>query len=498
MRAAAVLAVVNLTASAQDDPVIVGCPVFPADSAWNTPVDKLPIHPLSDLWVRTIGAEKPLHPDFGSGTFNGGPIGIPFIVVPGTQPKIRATFEYSGESDAGPYPIPLDAPIEGGAQSTGDRHAIAIDRDNCVLYELFSAYPQADGTWRAGSGAIFDLRSHRLRTAGWTSADAAGLAIVPGLVRYDEVALGAIRHAIRFTIRQTRRAYTWPARHFASTLTADQHPPMGQRFRLKADVDISGFHPENRIIVLALQKYGIILADNGSDWFISGAPDERWNNDRLRELRRLRGSDFEAVDASSLMRDADSGQAVSPPAAARLVHAATFESIAVAPGMFVSIFPPAPGSAAFFDDAEAPVFYRSPEQINAATPASLRAGSVVRVRVAEGARTVWESDAGVVESSPGLFAAQNEDFGLNSESTRAAPGSIVMFYGTGAGLAPAHAVRIGGRDAEVDYAGPVAGFDAALTQLNVRVPAGLGAGRHAVVWIAGRRSSPATFGIWVR
>jgi uncharacterized protein (TIGR03437 family) len=494
----ALLAIAALAAGAQDPPVIAGCAVFPASNAWNTAVDRLPIHPLSDLWVRTIGADQPVHPDFGSGIFNGGPIGIPFLVVPGTQPAIRATFEYAGESDPGPYRVPLDAPIEGGAQSTGDRHAIALDRDNCVLYELYAAYPQPDGTWRAGSGAIFDLKAHRLRPAGWTSADAAGLPILPGLVRYDEVAGGEIRHANRFTVRQTRRAYVWPARHFASPLTGEQYPPMGQRFRLKADVNISDFHSENQVILRALKKYGIILADNGSNWFLSGAPDERWNNTRLRELRRLRGSDFEAVDASGLIRDADSGEAFPPPAPQRLAHAATFEPGAVSPDQFVSLFPPAPATAVFFDGSEAPVFYRSPEQINTATPAALRPGATVRVRLAHGDRTIWEEDAGVVESAPGLFAAQNQDYSFNAEEAPSERGAFVILYGTGAGAASTHAVRIGGLEAEVAYAGPVIGYGGALTQLNVRVPAGLGAGDHPVVWVAGRYSSPATFSIWVR
>jgi hypothetical protein len=287
---------------------VSGCGVFPADNIWNTPVDTLPVAAGSSTWVATIGASRTLFCDFGSGVFNGGPIGIPFVTVSGSQPKFPASFLYQDESDAGPYAVPLDAPIEGGSQSDGDRHAIAVDRDNCVLYELYRAFPLA-GRWQADSGAIFDLKSHKLRPAGWTSADAAGLPILPGLVRYDEVLAGEITHAIRFTVPQTRRAYVWPARHFASSLTDARYPPMGQRFRLRASFDTSGFSAENRVILRALQKYGMMLADNGSAWFISGAPDERWNNDRLRELRRVLGSDFEAVDVSSLMIDPDSGQA---------------------------------------------------------------------------------------------------------------------------------------------------------------------------------------------
>ena len=290
-------------------PVVAGCEVFPFDNIWNTPVDALPVHPNSAAYIDSIGADATVHPDFGSGLWKGGPIGIPFIDVPGDQPRVAVSFYYDDESDLGPYPIPADAPIEGGADSDGDRHVLVVERENCVLYELYDAHPQPDGSWVAGSGAIFNLRSHALRPAGWTSADAAGLPILPGLVRYDEVAAGEIRHAVRFTAPDTRRAYVWPARHFASSLTDERYPPMGQRFRLKADFDISGFSPDVQVILRALQRYGIILADNGSPWYISGAPDERWDNDILRELRQVHGADFEAVDVSSLMVDMDSGQA---------------------------------------------------------------------------------------------------------------------------------------------------------------------------------------------
>jgi hypothetical protein len=204
--------------------------------------------------------------------------------------------------------VPLNAPIEGGSASTGDRHAIAIDTTNCILYELYSSYPQAS-SWRAGSGAIYQLSSHALRPAGWTSADAAGLSIFPGLVRYDEILAGEIKHAIRFTVPQTQRAYLWPARHYASSQTSTNYPPMGARFRLRSTFNISGFSATNQIILRAMQRYGIILADNGSAWYISGAPDERWNNNDLRALGNIKGSDFEAVDSSSLMLNVNSGQA---------------------------------------------------------------------------------------------------------------------------------------------------------------------------------------------
>ncbi len=282
---------------------IGGVPVFPDDHVWNARVDALPVDPNSALYVSTIGAARTMHADFGSGLWDGGPIGIPFVTVPGTQPRVPVAFEYGDESDPGPYPIPPDAPIEWGS----DHHILVLDRDHRLLYELYSAERQDDGSWRAGSGAVFDLAGYALRPAGYTSADAAGLPILPGLVRYDEVAAGEIAHAIRFTAPETRRAYVWPARHFASSLTAARYPPMGQRFRLRADFDTSSFSPEVRVILRALKEYGMILADNGSSWYLSGAPDPRWDNDHLAELGRVPGSTFEAVDVSSLMDDPDSG-----------------------------------------------------------------------------------------------------------------------------------------------------------------------------------------------
>ena len=237
------LAVMAVTIAAQAQPRVAGCAVFPANNVWNVPVDKLPVDANSDRYVATIGATRPAHPDFGSGLWDGGPIGIPFVEVPGTQPKVSVTFDYDSESDHGGYPVPPNAPIEGGAASSGDRHVLVVDRDHCVLYELYAAYPQSNGSWHAGSGAIFDLKSNALRPATWTSADAAGLPIFPGLLRYDEVAAGEIQHAVRFTAPQTRNTYIWPARHEASDLTAVNFPPMGQRFRLKAGFDISGYSP---------------------------------------------------------------------------------------------------------------------------------------------------------------------------------------------------------------------------------------------------------------
>ena len=287
---------------------IGSCSILPPDNIWNTPVDTLPILSNSPAMVTTIGASTGLHADFGSGTWNGGPIGIPFITVPGTQTKYPATFYYPDESDPGPYAIPLNAPIEGGSNSTGDRHAIAVDTDNCVLYELYDAHPQTS-SWSAGSGAVFDLRSNALRPAGWTSADAAGLPIMPGLVTYDEVLTGEIKHAIRVTAPQTRQAYVWPARHYASSLTGTQYPRMGERFRLKASFDVTPYPSEVQVILRAMKRYGIMLADNGSSWFISGQPDSRWNDSNLHTLGQVLGSNFEAVDATVLELDPNSGAA---------------------------------------------------------------------------------------------------------------------------------------------------------------------------------------------
>jgi hypothetical protein len=289
------------------------CTVLPADNIWNTRVDGLPVHPRSGDYIASIGNSTTLHPDFGSGVWppgSDGPIGIPYVEVDGGQPKVTIIYTaYGDESDPGPFPVPQGAPVEGGPSSDGDRHVIVVDTFNCVLYELFSAFPKAGGTWHAASGARYDLSSNVLRPDGWTSADAAGLPIFPGLVRYDEVAAGEINHAIRFTAADTRKSHVWPARHDASSITNPAVPPMGQRFRLKSSFDTSGYSLHVRVILNAMKRYGLILADNGADWFISGAPDERWDNDMLRELKTVPGSAFEAVDVSSLIVDPDSGQA---------------------------------------------------------------------------------------------------------------------------------------------------------------------------------------------
>lgn len=296
-------------------PTIEGCDVFPADNIWNARVDSLPVDANSETYIDTIGPNAEVHADFGSGEWppgSGSPIGIPFITVSGDQPGVPVSFVWDDESDPGPYPIPTNAPIEGGPNSGGDRHVIVLDTENCILFEVFNAFPQSDGSWRGHSGAVFDLGSNALRPDGWTSGDAAGLPILPGLIRYEEVVEGEIRHAIRFTVPQTRSSYVWPARHEASDLAGSQYPPMGQRFRLKSDFDISSYSPPIQVILLALKRYGMILADNGSPWYLSGAPDERWDNDMLHELDQVHGLDFEAVNVSSLQVDPDSGQIQRP------------------------------------------------------------------------------------------------------------------------------------------------------------------------------------------
>lgn len=270
---------------------LYGKQVFPVDNAWNQPVDSLPVDPNSDAIIDSIGRTTQLHPDFGA-NWNGGPFGIPYVVVSGNTPKVPVTFKYASESDPGPYPIPSNPPIEGGST---DRHIIMVDRDNWKLYELYAAYPSGSG-YTAGSGAIFDLYSNALRPAGWTSADAAGLPIFAGLVRYDEVVeQKAIRHALRFTVSRSRKAYISPARHCASTLTDTTLPPMGMRVRLKSSFDISKYPASSRVILQAMKTYGMIVADNGNNWSVSGTADTRWNDAENNTLKQLTGNDFEVV-----------------------------------------------------------------------------------------------------------------------------------------------------------------------------------------------------------
>jgi len=273
-----------------------GCPVLPADNAWNTDVQSLPVAAGSDAYVASIGLTGHLHADFGGG----GAYGIPYVAVH-AQPGVPVDFTaYGDESDPGPYPVPLAAPVEGGASSDGDRHVLAVDVDHCRLYEMYRAFPEGDH-WNADSGAVFDLRSDALRPDGWTSADAAGLPILPGLARYDEVASGAIHHALRFTVARTQRGYIHPATHDASSSTDPSLPPMGLRLRLKASFDVTPYHGEARVIVDALKRYGMIVADNGSNWYVTGAADARWNDDDLNQLKTVPGSAFEAVDTGPIL-----------------------------------------------------------------------------------------------------------------------------------------------------------------------------------------------------
>jgi hypothetical protein len=276
-------------------PSAPACPVFPASNPWNVRVDRLPVARNSGAIVAAIGADGTLHADFGSGRWEGSPIGIPITIVAGAQRTSPVRFEYADESDQVPYPIPDDVRIEGGS----DRHAVIVDRDRCRLYELY-ALERSGRRWRAGSGAVWDLRSNRLRPRGWTSADAAGLPILPGLARYDEVARGRIDHALRFTVDRTRRAYVYPARHYASDDDDPSLPPMGLRLRLKASYPIARFPRQARIVLRALKRYGMLVADNGSSWYITGAPDPHWSNDALHTLGQVPGSAFEVVDTSSL------------------------------------------------------------------------------------------------------------------------------------------------------------------------------------------------------
>jgi len=292
---AALLALSGAAAHARPLPSAPRCSIFPKSNPWNQRVDKLPVAANSATMVRSIGLDTGLHADFGSGTWDGGPIGIPFDVVTRRTPRAKVSFEYADESDRVGYPLPRRVHIEYGS----DHHALLVDRDACRLYEL-GGLQRAGGRWRAWAGAVWSLRSNRLRPAGWTSADAAGLPIFPGLARWDEARRGVIDHALRFTAARTRRAYVWPARHYASSSTDPSLPPMGLRVRLKASFDVRPFPRQARIVMVALKRYGMLLADNGSNWYISGAPSPGWSNEQLHTLGRVKGSDFEVVDASSL------------------------------------------------------------------------------------------------------------------------------------------------------------------------------------------------------
>lgn len=287
---------------------------FPADNAWNQDISSAPVDANSDAIINFIGATVPLHPDFGSGLYDGSDIGIPYLVVNSQQAPVPIAFTaYGDESDPGPMPIPTTATIEGDPNpGSGDRHVLVLDSSNCWLYELYSSYPQTDGSWQAASAAVWDLTADEQRPYTWTSADAAGLPIFPGLVRYDEVAAGAINHAIRFTLQNSQAAFIPPASHWAANSTSPLAAPMGMRLRLKASFDISSFSAANQVILTALKKYGMIMADNGSSMFISGAPDDNWNNDDLHNLTSVTASDFEVIQMNPIYTSANVPQGAAP------------------------------------------------------------------------------------------------------------------------------------------------------------------------------------------
>jgi uncharacterized repeat protein (TIGR01451 family) len=301
-------------------PTVGGCQVFPANNYWNTPVDTLPLHPSSASWVASVGNTARLHADWGSNLADN--YGIPFVTVTAAQPLVQILLNvdesYPGESDPGPYPIPPNAPIEGGPASTGDRHVLVIETTNCVLYELYRTYPAANNDWSATSYAKYPLASNALRPAGWTSADAAGLPIFPGLVRWEEVAAGEINHAIRFTANliwgreNGAPKYLWPARHWSGSSTDSARPPMGARFRLKASFDVSGYSAATQVILRAFKKYGLVLADAGSNWYFQGVSDANWPDAVFSELGGIAGSNFEVVDTSVMQVNPDSAQSVVP------------------------------------------------------------------------------------------------------------------------------------------------------------------------------------------
>jgi hypothetical protein len=292
----AALALSGSSAQALRLPGAPRCTIFPKTNAWNLRVDALPVAANSAAIIQSIGTGVGLHADFGSGLYDGGVIGIPYDVVTKKTPRTsRIRFEYADESDHVGYPIPKNVHIESGS----DHHALLLDKDACRLYEL-GGLARSGAGWTAWAGATWNLRSNKLRPADWTSSDAAGLPIFPGLARYDEVARGVIDHALRFTVQRSRRAYVYPARHYASSLTDPNLPPMGLRVRLKAGFDVSGYPRQSRIVLTALKRYGMMVADNGANWYITGAPNAKWSNDDLHSLSGVKGSDFEVVDPASI------------------------------------------------------------------------------------------------------------------------------------------------------------------------------------------------------
>jgi hypothetical protein len=310
---AALLALVACTTGGPDPSAasssaqpVSGCPVFPADSWWHADVSDLPVHERSEAWLRHMSPRSDLHPDFGPSFGDGPNYGIPITVVGGGHRKVRVRFDYADESDRKRYPLGADTRIEGGRRNDGDRHAIVVDKDRCRLYETWATRVR-DGRWRAGSGAIWDLRSNRLRPDGWTSADAAGLPILPGLLRWREVRDDTIDHAIRFTTDVTSRWHLWPARHDAGSESSHDYPPMGSRFRLAADFDTDGYGVHARRVIRAMQTYGLVLADNGSPWYFQGEQHARWPVGLIEDLKRIPARAFVAVDTSSLKVDEDCG-----------------------------------------------------------------------------------------------------------------------------------------------------------------------------------------------
>src|SRR5581483_2543124 len=298
---------------------------FSASSLWNTDVSTALVDPNSDNIINFIGAATKLHPDFGAGQYDGSTMGIPYQVEAASQPLVTIHLgAYADESDPGPAAVPGNALIEGYPKpGNGDRHVLVLDKGGCWLYELYNAHVKSDGSWSADSAALWDLLSNEMRPYGWTSADAAGLPIFPGLVRYDEVASGVVRHAFRFTLPTTREAFVLPATHWASSNTSLDAPPMGMRLRLKASFDISGFSKMNQTILTAMKKYGIILADNGSGIYVSGAPDNRWNNDDLDAMKSLTASDFEVVWMGTIYTPANVPTGAAPVISAFTAHPTT-------------------------------------------------------------------------------------------------------------------------------------------------------------------------------
>src|SRR5437763_16783284 len=325
-------------------PSASNCPILPPDNVWHADISGLPVDAHSPAWMASANAGSTrLHPDFGSSGDPSAPYGIPWTAVPDSHSKVTPSFDYADESDPGPYPFGPDTPIEGGQQSTGDRHALMVDKDTCVLYELYNANWNG-GHPTAGSGAVFDMKTNNLRPATWTSADAAGLPILPGLLRLDEVQSGHVDHAIRFTAQRTDKSFIWPARHQAGAGNDPNLPPMGARFRLRGDFNMAGYRPDTQVVLRAMQHYGLLLADNGSNWYFQGTAENGWDDGFISDLKRVPASAFEAVDESSLMLDPNSAQYRGAPAPAPAPTAAPVKKAA----------PPAPAPKGVVSAVTAP------------------------------------------------------------------------------------------------------------------------------------------------